>query len=94
MVAMRDIRMGEVMITEKPLLLFRAGHGLTEALTKMTDQGKRKLMTLYDRDHETEGTVLGILLTNCVAGRSATSVLYYTISRYQSFILTSSIKKF
>jgi len=79
-VATRDIKIGEVIISEKPLMLFKAGHGLTECLTKMSDQGKRKLMSLYDRDNE-EGTVLGILLTNCLAGRCQTSVLYYTISR-------------
>jgi len=80
-VAMRGIKMGEVLITEKPLMIFKAGNGLTECLKKMSDQGKRKLMSLYDRDNENERTVLGILLTNCLAGRFATSVLYYLISR-------------
>jgi len=80
-VALRDIKMGEVVMTEKPLLIFKAGNHLTQCLSKMTDQGKRKLMQLYDRENETEGKVLGILVTNCLAGRMATSVLYYQISR-------------
>jgi len=80
-VAMKDIEMGEVIITENPLMLFKAGNGLTECLSKMSDRGKRKLMSLYDRDDDENRTVLGILLTNCLAGRMATSVLYYLISR-------------
>jgi len=80
-IAMKNITMGEVVITEKPLMLFKAGNGLSECLSKMSDIGKRRLMSLYDRDNENERTVLGILLTNCLAGRMATSVLYYLISR-------------
>jgi len=82
-VALRDIEIGEVLLKEKPLLLFPAGNGLTEALTKMPEINKRRVMQLYDRENTANTKrVLGILMTNCLAGRCATSVLYYMISRF------------
>ena len=37
-IALQDISMGDVILTEAPLMLFGAGNGLTACLTKMSEQ--------------------------------------------------------
>ena len=69
-----------------PLLNFTFGNGLTESLQKMSLSGRKKLMSLYDRQDESgmKKTVLGIVVTNCLGGRDGrTTLVYYAISRYK-----------
>ena len=74
------------MTCEMPLLNFTFGNGLTESLQKMSLSGRKKLMSLYDRQDESgmKKTVLGIVVTNCLGGRDGrTTLVYYAISRYK-----------
>lgn len=73
------------MASEMPLLHFTFGNGLTQSLQKMSSSGRKKLMSLHDRQAEggREKTVLGIVVTNCLAGQDGkTTLVYHTISRF------------
>ena len=82
MIASRNIKQGEVVVTEMPLLKFKFGKGLTESLMKLTTPVKKKLMSLYDRQAVGDKkTVLGVVVTNCLAGANEETLVYHLISR-------------
>jgi len=84
-IASRDIKRGEVLVSEMPLLNFTFGNGLTESLQKMSHSSRRKLMGLHDRQSEDgrRKSVLGVVVTNCLGGRDGrTTLVYFTISRF------------
>lgn len=82
-IAMRDIKRGEVVVSENPLLQFTFGKGLTESLQKTSTSSRKKLMSLHDRQSDGRKSLLGVVVTNCLGGRDgATTIVYYTISRF------------
>jgi len=84
-VAARDIKRGELLVSEMPLLNFTFGKGLSESLQKMNLCSRRKLMSLHDRQSEggRRKTVLGVVVTNCLGGKDGkTTLVYCTISRF------------
>ena len=80
MIALRDLAIGEVIVSEKPLLKpFSNRRDLEIRIRNLEDSDKRKIMVLFDKN--AQKSFLGILDTNDMMGEGC-SILYNVLSRF------------